>query len=299
MAKDENILLGAVLMVLGALVFTAMNTIVKLIGHEVSISTIVFARFALSLVAILPWVLLDRSFQWRLNDPVKLFVRVIAALMALVTLFYVVNYLPLTDASLLISTSPLFVPIITGVLLHTRTPKRVWLSILVGFIGVLLVLHPGKELLSVHALIGLSAGVFSAIALVMVRVLTKTNSVKHLLFYYFFISTIFSGVVTVFDWNPLSMHLLLLLLAIGVLGVLYQVFLTIAFRIAPVRLMSPLMFSTVLFGGVADWYFWQHAPDLPTIIGFVVITLGAIGVLYFGRVMHKSKGDAIRSKKSI
>jgi len=72
-------------------------------------------------------------------------------------------------------------------------------------------------------------------------------------------------------------------LGIGVLGTLYQVFATLSYVVAPVRLMSPLLFLGVIFGGIFDWLWWNHAPDLITISGMGLVILGATLTVYFAQ----------------
>ena len=62
----------------------------------------------------------------------------------------------------------------------------VWVSLLIGFAGVILILKPGLALLSDPiALIAISAAVFSAFALVAVNQLSNTEPSRRILFYYF------------------------------------------------------------------------------------------------------------------
>ena len=169
------------------------------------------------------------------------------------------------------------------------------LGILLGFIGVGIILNPGKEILSAPSLIALGSGLLAAIAIVQMRLISKTSTTKQMLFYYFLISTLAAGLVAILQWQtPESMKIWLLLLGIGIFGTLYQVFATLSYVTAPVRLMSPLIFLMVVFGGVFDWLLWNNIPSLLTIVGAGCVIAGAFITVYFG---HKEILKARRNSK--
>lgn len=75
----------------------------------------------------------------------------------------------------------------------------------------------------------------------------------------------------------------LMLICIGIFGRIYQVSATLSYVTAPVRLMSPLIFLTVVFGGFFDWLIWNNIPNTLTIIGASMTILGAMITVYFGQ----------------
>ncbi len=96
-------------------------------------------------------------------------------------------------------------------------------------------------------------------------------------------STLVSGVVAIGQWQTPTPNICLLLLGIGVFGTLYQVFATCAYVTAPVRLISPLLFFMVIFGGLLDWIIWDHVPSEVTSIGAIIIVIGSTITIYFGK----------------
>ena len=118
----------------------------------------------------------------------------------------------------------------------------------------------------------------------LIRVLSKRYSTNQLLFWYFFIASIIAGLAALFSWKtPDNGRLWLLLLGIGIFGTTYQVFATLSYTKAPVRLMAPFMFLATIFGGLFDWLFWQQAPSLMTFIGMILVIAGTTITIYFGQ----------------
>ena len=86
---------------------------------------------------------------------------------------------------LLSNSAPLFIPLISRAWLKEKIGGMVWISLLIGFAGVALVLDPSPALLSnPAALIAISAALFSAFALVSVNQLSSTEPSDRILFYF-------------------------------------------------------------------------------------------------------------------
>ena len=110
-----------------------------------------------------------------------------------------IKFISLVDAILLNNTAPLFVPIVALLITGAKTPRKVWWGIVIGFIGVALVLHPGPQLFQLTSFIGLASGVLAAIAIVQIWVLSKTSTITQMFFYYFLIGTVASSAFALFQ----------------------------------------------------------------------------------------------------
>ncbi len=275
---------GVIYAIISAFSFAVMSVFVKMIGTQLPTAMPIFFRFAISFILLLPWVLTSSAFRFKPVEPIRYMIRILSALLALFLMFYAFKFMPLMNALLLSNTSPLFVPIIAYFLAGAKTPHKAWLGIVVGFIGIALILHPDQHIFSNPvSLLALMSGVLVALAMVQLRLMSKTSSVTQMLFYYFLVSTLVSGVVAAIQWQTPTPQVWWLLLGVGIFGALYQVFVTWAYVAAPVRLVSPLMFFIVIFGGLLDWAIWGHVPGIITLIGSAIIVIGSIMTLYFGK----------------
>lgn len=275
---------GIIYAIISALSFAVMSVFVKMIGTQLPTAMPIFFRFAISFILLLPWVLTSSAFRFELAQPIRYVIRILSALLALFLMFYALKFMPLMNALLLNNTAPLFVPIIAYFLTGAKTPHKAWLGIVIGFIGIVLILHPDQHIFSNPAsLIALISGILAALAIVQLRLISKTSSVIQMLFYYFLVSTLVSGIVAAIQWQAPTPQVWWLLLGVGIFGALYQVFATWAYVAAPVRLVSPLMFFMVIFGGLLDWAIWGHVPGKITLIGSAIIVIGSIITIYFGK----------------
>ena len=270
--------------VLAAVSFSLMSLLGKFIGENASTDTVLFARFAISLFLLIPWVIKHPREALKVDHPRKMIWRSCFSLLSFACFFYALRFISLTDALVLNNTFPLFVPFVALIHLKIKTPAKVWIGIVVGFLGVLLVLQPDTGVFQSYSLIALASGIFAAVAIIMIRRLTKTVSTLQILFYYFAFNTLATATVLPFQWQPLSSDILLLLLGVGVFGASYQLFSTLCFAKSPVRIISPILsIGIVSTGLLADFFVWKEFPNFWGFIGIFCIVIGGTLSIYFGQ----------------
>ena len=288
-AHDQHLGSGVVFAILASISFTLMSLTTKFIGHRASTDMVVCIRFFISLILILPWVIKHPKDALTVTEPIKLIIRTLFSLLAIASFFYVLKFISLTESLLLNNTSPLFIPFLVWITHQTKTSYKIWIGVIVGFIGITFVLKPGVLLLQSASLIGLASGLFTAIAYVMIRTLTKTLPIIQILFYNFLICFCVSAVFLPFTWQPISLNVFGLLLIVGVLGLFYQFFSTLSIAKAPVRITSSLQLLSIVFGTLADFLVWKKIPDLLSAAGIFLVILGGIITIYFGQKELRQK----------
>jgi drug/metabolite transporter (DMT)-like permease len=280
---EQHIPSGVFFALLAAISFTLMSLMLKFIGERASTDAILCVRFVVSLVLILPWVVKSPKGTLKIKNPFQLILRTSSSLVALACFFYALKYISLTDGLLLKNTSPLFIPLILLIAHKIKTPHKIWIGIILGFIGVAFVLKPGPEFLQPAALVGLASGVFTAISYIIIRFLTKNLPIIQILFYNFLISSCITAIFLPLNWVSFNLEVFFLLLLVGIFGSMSQLFSTISLAKAPIRITSPLVFLSIIFGAVAEFLIWNRIPDLFDLIGIVFVILGGIFVIYYGQ----------------
>jgi len=281
---EQHLLYSTFFAVLAGLSFTLMSLLGKFIGDRTSTDIVLFARFAISLVLLTPWIIKNPRKTLHVEHPKKLIWRSCFSLLSFGCFFYALRFISLSNALVLNNTFPLFVPLAALIHFQVKTSRKVWMGIAVGFLGILLIIQPDVHVFQPYALIALASGVFGAVAIVMIRHLTKTVSTLQILFYYFLINTLATAILLPFQWDSLPSDILLLLLGVGIFGALYQLFSTLCFAKAPVRIISPIMSICMVTGGlIADFFVWDQLPNFLGFIGILCIMLGGTLSIYFGQ----------------
>ena len=255
---------------------TLMNVFVKTASQTIPASETLFSRFLIGLLFLLPFVIKDRDFKVDTRQWKFLILRNAAGVSNMLINFYVVKFLPLSIAVLLMNTSALFIPILL-LFFHQKTPLNVLLCSLIGFLGVSIILltnHNGN-VDPIYVLIGLSGAVLAGMAFIGLQELNKYNTPKNIVFYFHLIGTFMLPVFFINQWKIPNLYELGLLLLVGGFGLIFQLLLTRAFKYAPANIITPFAFTGVIFSSVFDWLFWHHTPNLYFWLGAVII-VGAV-----------------------
>ena len=295
----ESIWLGALFTLLAAISLTGMNIFVKLIGPSIPIYELIWVRFFIGLILLLPIIFLSKNFSFKLNNPFKFLLRTISALLGMSLLFMAVQKISLSQALLLANTTPLIVPIFAYLMTRSKLTTLGIIGIIIGFIGVGVVLDPKHTSLGVGALLALGSAFFVGLAIIQVRLLGKTMKILPLLFYYFLMST---ALMTPFGLIkiaiPSSEKITLFLILIGIIGFIYQICSTLSYKLAPVRLTTPILYVNVLLGGLFEWIVWGQKPSLSFLVGCIIIIVGVVITLFFGTSKNSLKTGDSHEKQS-
>ena len=155
--KQQDLYRGFVCIVVATLSYTLMGVQVKIIGDRLPVSEVVFFRFLICLICILPWLFAHPKKVISTTRPGLILFRSLCGTIALACFFLSLRYIPLFDAVLLINLSPFIVPVILFLLYRHKISRRVYVGIAVGFIGVFCVLNPSNEIFKWAALLVVGA----------------------------------------------------------------------------------------------------------------------------------------------
>ena len=257
--------LGSLWMLVAALGFAIMGLLVKIGAQKFSSAELVFYRSLFGLVAIYLYIFFQKL---PLATPVigMQMSRAIVGFTSLVLFFYAISKLALATAITLNYTSPLFLAIFLPLFLKNELPnerpkKFLYLAIIIGFIGMMLLLKPtfdGEQWLA--GLLGLLSGIGAAVAYIHVKQLGNLNEPDwRTVFYFTLISTIGSGLwmllqhFTALNWQDIP-----LLLGLGVSATIAQLAMTRAYRTGNTLTVASLAYITVVLASLIGWGIWHE-----------------------------------------
>ena len=217
----HHVLLGALLTLLATVFYSSLTTVVKAYGGVIPLPMLVFIQSTASLLLFMPIlfrtgfvsakkIIYTQKLRW-------LLLRAFFSLGISYLLFSAVLFIPLVNAVLLANTSPLIVPIIAYLFMSQKMNPRLWVPMLSGFVGIALVLHPDGHLFHPAALLAIGSAVCIACSSLVMRKLVSTESNETVMFYFFLLSTILSGLIAIKFWMPVSAKLCVIGLIAGAL----------------------------------------------------------------------------------
>jgi drug/metabolite transporter (DMT)-like permease len=270
-------------MLVAAFGFAIMGALVKVGAHKFNSAELVFYRSVFGLVFIYIYIFAKKL---PLKTPVltKQMSRALVGLASLVLFFYAIAHLPLATAITLNYTSALFLAIFMPFFLHEKPKPILYGTVLLGFVGVVLLLKPifnQSDMLA--GILGLLSGMGAALAYIHVKQLGKLNEPDwRTVFYFTFVSTIASGIWIGFAWifkqnfTTLTLADIPTLLGLGLSATIAQLAMTRAYRTGHTLIVASLAYTTVIFASLFGVIFWQESLSLPEYFAIGIIILSGI-----------------------
>ena len=257
--------------------FAIMDTVLKLLSTRYPALQVAALRGLCGLPLILGFISARRAWGrvWRVRWPLHLLRGVLGIVM--LTLFTTgVRELPLAATYTLFFIAPLLITILSVPVLGERVPATHWWVIGIGFVGVLIALQPrGQDLqagfVTAGGLAVLGAAACYAVAAVVGRLTSRTDSTESMVLWMMVIVAAGAGALAWPNWVPLRLADWPLLLALGITGFLGQLAITVAFRHGQASAVAPFEYTALAWGVGLDWLIWQTLPQSHTWLGAAII----------------------------
>jgi drug/metabolite transporter (DMT)-like permease len=275
---------GAFWLLVSGGMLAAMSVVIRICARELHPFEIVFFRNLFSLFMI--WFWLQPNLGRTIRSPAKIglyTLRAAISLLSILAWFYAVTVLPLSTATAINFTTPLFATIGAIMILGESANVRRWLTIVIGFVGVIVVLHPGGELIRGDAWIVLVSAAASGMSIVTVKFLSRTETPEAIVAYFTLLLLPMSLVPALFVWTWPSALTLLWLLLLAVMATLAQLFATRAYALADAGYLAPFEFGRLVFAVTLGYLFFSEQTSLATWLGGGLIAIAAANALRNGK----------------
>lgn len=265
-----------IFLMVSALLFSIMGVCIRYVSATVDNYTVVFFRNAVGLLIFIP-MLFKQGLSFIKTDKLWMHTwRSIVGLSAMYGFFYAIANLKLSNAMVFSYSSPIFIPLIAWFFLKEKITVAMILAAVIGLFGVLLVAKPDEGLLNSMSIIGLGSCFLSAMAFVTVRALTSTEPPERVVFYFCIFGTLISGIPMFWHWRIFNLHELMLLVSIGLLANVSQIFMSYAYSLAPAGKIGPMNYIAIILAAIWGFIFWGDIPDFYSIVGFFIILFAIV-----------------------
>lgn len=271
--ESRQRLIGIGLMCSAVALFALLDTTAKYLSAEMSTAQIVSARyitaFILAMVLVNP-IRYPRMMVTR--RPLFQVFRSVLMLATTVLNFIAVRYLQLDQTLSIMFSAPFLVALMAGPFLGERLDWRRWAAIVIGFGGVLLVTRPGLGGIHPAAFLMFGAACCYAVYGIMTRALARTDSNETTLFYTNLVGVVCMLPVLPFVWEtPQSGWSFVLMWVLGLLGGTGHYLLIIAHRLAPASVLSPFIYSQMIWMIILGFVVFGDVPNHWTLTGAAIV----------------------------
>ncbi len=275
---------GLWLLVGAAFWFSVMSSLVKLAGRELPMGMAMFARSLVTLV-LSYGVVRAQGLSLRSQEKRLLVLRGVFGLGGIVCFFYAILSMPMAEATVLHFMNPLFTTLLAAFVLKERIRVSVILGLALGFTGTLLVARPaflfGASLALARAgvLAGLGGAIFSACAYVTIRRVTRTHHPDVVALYFPMVAAPATFLFALPRWTWPSPRGWLLLLAIGCVTHMGQLWMTRGLARTSAGRGTSIGYLQIGFASLWGLVFFGERPNGWTLGGTSLVVIAALVAL--------------------
>ena len=288
-AAPQNYLGGIGLRLLAMISLSLMFVLVKYIDAAgIHVIESLFWRQALVLPFLLVWVMATGGLASLKTNRIGAHGRrMLMGLAGMACNFGAMILLPMAEATTISLSVPIFAVIFAALLLGEATGWQRWSAVILGFVGVLVVLNPMASFAGgfggehgLGTLVALGGAIMTALITIAVRDLGRTENAATIVFWFSLLSMIPLGIALPFVITPRDGREWLLLAGLGFLGAIVQMSLTGALRLAPVSVVIPMDYSSLLWAIAAGWWFFGTLPADTTWVGAPLIVASGLFIAW-------------------
>lgn len=265
---------GVLLALAAYLSFSVGDAVIKSLGEKLGTFEIAFWLMAFAGVFLYfarpdgeRW----RDF-WKTSRPWAVHARGLSAIFGSILSVYAFTSIPFAETYALIFLAPLFVTILSMVILKEQIGPWRWFAVIAGFAGVMLVVRPGFRTIEAGHLAALAVAFMAAATVILLRSLTQTEKRTTLLGYLLLYGVGINGVLMLAtadrlpDWEQLAW-----LALAGACTAGGQFGLLAATRIAPANQIAPTHYSQIAWAVLLGAAFFGEFPDTLALLGLGVL----------------------------
>lgn len=274
--------IGMWLMASVALVFASHDAISKTLIFALPVIFVAWVRYLVHTLLVTAVIL--RSKGTRIFNTRRPWLHVLRAVCLLgdsLTFLFGLTHVPLAESTALVFLAPAFVTILSPLLFGIKADRMQWLSVVVGFIGVLVIINPASEAFSLWMLFPLASAFFFAIYQLLTQLAGESDSPSVCSFYVGVFCTAILSVVVPFYWAAPTGFQWCLLLVLGCFGLSAHFLLAKSYTYASSTVLAPLGYLQIIFATAFGVLLFGGYPVVSSVFGMALIVLS--GLLVYGK----------------
>lgn len=287
---------GMLLMVVAMLIIPAGDALAKYLSNSLGIVQIVWLRSILQTLFLGMFIYFSNKRFERFH--ILYFYLALCLSICIFFLFWGLKYLPLANNIALFFVEPFILTILSIFFLKEKLTKAITITLIIGFIGTLIIIRPNWSAYGYAAIFPILAGSFYAIYLLILRI--SSNNDHNILttqFWIGVISTLLLGIVlylgsfTTFDiiqYKQITSNLLWILFIFGAITTIVHLSIAKAFSYAKPSVLASFQYLEIISATLLGWLFFKDIPDMLTIIGAIIVVIAGLNLVYFEREKKNS-----------
>ena len=271
---------AVLLMVIGTVFFSSMHALIRYMSADLHAFELALFRNLFGILVVLPWLLRSGLAPLKTKRLGLHSVRGLLNGVGMLMFFYAVSITPLADVIALSFTAPIFATVLAIVFLGEIVGTRRWAAIFIAFLGTMVILRPGLMEISQGQFLAMASAALWACALIMIKILSRTDSSITIIAYMIIFQVPVSGLAAATVWITPSLEQVCIMAVMGTLGTVGQWLLIEALKEGDTNVVMPFDFLKMIWAVLLGFLFFNELPDLFTWLGSAIIFSSAIFIAW-------------------
>ena len=264
------------LMLTTILLFSMMDATAKLLLQTYPSNQVVWARYmsqtVVSIIVLFPKlhkVLVTNNLKLQLLRSTFLF-------FATYFCFTSLKYVQLVQFNAIFQVAPIFVTLLSAIVLKEYVDIRRWTGVIMGMLGALIIIGPGSDMFVITMFLPAIAALCYASFVISTRYLSQGEAPVTSYIYSSLIGTILASILVIPSWTPIKMEDLFVFSGFGLFGALGHLLLIYALRLSEASFLAPFIYMNLVYGSLWGFFLFDETPSFLTISGAAVIVSSGI-----------------------
>ena len=264
-----------------------MSVFLKLGQQDSNVFTVGFMRFFFGFLMILPFILKSRFKIYNTTNLKLHITRSIINVPMMILGFAALMYIPLEQIKAIGFLSPILVVILSVIFLKERIYLIRTFSLILGFIGTLIILRPGIIEINIGVYMVLLSGLFWSTVIIITKFMSKEDSAMTILTYQYTFVSVFTLPLALIYWsNPSIMSIFYSFLA-AIVGTILHLCINNSYKLADLSIIQPVWFTQLIFASLFGFMIFGTLPDLFTWIGAILVFISVLIITYRENYLKK------------
>lgn len=286
----QNPALGIWLMIATTFIFSMQDGISRHLAGAYNVFMIVMIRYWVFALFVLFLAIRKGKLSSVLRSarPRLQFFR--GALLAVEVLIMVTGfvYMGLVDAPAIFAAYPLLITALSGPVLGERIGWRRWLSVAVGFVGVMIIIQPGSGVFSLNAMFPLAAATCFALYGLLNRYVARFDSADVTFVYTGLAGAVVTTLIGIWYWEPMLPTDWLWMALLCITSITSHYLLIKAYEISEASAIQPFAYLQLPFSAVLGLFVFGDVIRSNVVIGAAIVVTA--GVFTFLRARQVKAG---------
>ena len=292
--KINSELLGIFYMLLCQFSFATNDALVKVIYQNYDeifvLNQIIFIRGIFTLLFILLFLYIKKELNLKLIfTSNELRVRGLLEFLSAICFFIGIALLPFANVYILLSMAPILLTAFGAIFLNEKVRWRRWSAVLLGFIGVVIVIDPGKLESSYYFIFPIIAAIMLSIRDMYTKNFKKDYPSLQIAFITCFVVTVLFGILSIYKFYDFSLEDIFILFIAAFFLALGYIFSVATIKIALVSATSTFRYSVILWGILYGYFLFDEVPSTKSYIGALIIVISGIIIISRQKQLGKIK----------